>query len=314
MPLPLLAAAAIPAIGSLLGGIFGNKAAKKAAQVQADAARLAGQQVIDTTNEVNPTIRTAADYAGRQVIDAGADAGAGVWSSTDRANAILNPYSGAGTNAAETLNSGLAEGGTFNRTPTQAELMMDPGFAFRLAEGQKALERSAAARGSGMGGGALKAITRYAQDYSSGEYNNAFARYRSTTQDRYNNLFGVANLGAQVGTQQGNNLTAAGRYSGDVTLDTSKYAGNLNFDATNRIADNTINATRTAADYNTSAAAAQAGGIVGGSNALWGGISNAANGVGEALTLQNLLKNPATSQAFRMPQPIRYGSSYGVRH
>ena len=52
----------------------------------------------------------------------------------------------------------------------------DPGYAFRLAEGQKALERQAAARGGLISGGALKAAQRYGQEMGSQEFGNAFNR------------------------------------------------------------------------------------------------------------------------------------------
>lgn len=52
----------------------------------------------------------------------------------------------------------------------------DPGYAFRLSEGQKALERSAAARGGLISGNALKAATRFGQDMGSQEYQNAYTR------------------------------------------------------------------------------------------------------------------------------------------
>ena len=52
----------------------------------------------------------------------------------------------------------------------------DPGYAFRLSEGQKALDRQAAARGGLISGGALKAATRYGQDMGSQEFGNAFNR------------------------------------------------------------------------------------------------------------------------------------------
>ena len=44
------------------------------------------------------------------------------------------------------------------------QFQADPGYAFRLGEGQKALDRQAAARGGLISGGALKAATRYGQD------------------------------------------------------------------------------------------------------------------------------------------------------
>ena len=52
----------------------------------------------------------------------------------------------------------------------------DPGYAFRLSEGQKALDRQAAARGGLISGGALKAAQRYGQEMGSQEFGNAFNR------------------------------------------------------------------------------------------------------------------------------------------
>lgn len=300
------AAVAVPAIMGAVGiganiftGIKGANAAKTSAQIQAEAATKAGQSVIDTTNEVNPSIRTAADYAGAQATKAAGDAGAGVWSSTDRANALLNPFSQAGADAAETLRAGLVDGGTFNRPFTAADIQMDPGFAFRMAEGQKALEHSAAAKGGALGGAAVKAATRYAQDYSSGEFKNAFDRYNTTTQNRYANLFGVAGLGATTSTREGDNLTAAGRYSGDAIQNAAQYSGTTGINAANLIAANSIDATKTAADYNTGAAQARAAGVVGSTNAITGAVQGSVKAATDAATLALLLKNPATSKAMR---------------
>jgi hypothetical protein len=44
------------------------------------------------------------------------------------------------------------------------EFKADPGYGFRFSEGQKALERNAAARGGFMSGAALKAATRFGQE------------------------------------------------------------------------------------------------------------------------------------------------------
>jgi hypothetical protein len=56
------------------------------------------------------------------------------------------------------------------------EFNADPGYGFRLAEGQKALDRQAAARNGLISGGALKAATRYGQEMGSQEFGNAFNR------------------------------------------------------------------------------------------------------------------------------------------
>jgi len=49
----------------------------------------------------------------------------------------------------------------------------DPGYAFRMSEGMKALERSAAARGGLLSGANLKNTQRFGQDLASQEYQNA---------------------------------------------------------------------------------------------------------------------------------------------
>jgi hypothetical protein len=83
----------------------------------------------------------------------------------------------------------------------------DPGYAFRLSEGQKALERSAAARGGLMGGATGKALTRYGQEMGSQEYQNAFNRYQAERSARLNPLQSLAGVG-QTST---NALGAAGQ-------------------------------------------------------------------------------------------------------
>ena len=85
----------------------------------------------------------------------------------------------------------------FGMTQFQA----DPGYGFRLSEGQKALERQAAARGGLISGGALKAASRYGQEMGSQEYTNAFNRYQTERQARLNPLQSLAGM-AQTSTGQ----------------------------------------------------------------------------------------------------------------
>jgi hypothetical protein len=105
----------------------------------------------------------------------------------------------------------------------------DPGYAFRLSEGQQALDRSAAARGGLISGGALKAATRYGQNMGSQEYTNAFNRYQAERQARLAPLQAmtgmsqttanqVSNAGQNMATSVGNDITggAAARASGYV--------------------------------------------------------------------------------------------------
>ena len=72
-----------------------------------------------------------------------------------------------------------------------AQFQQDPGYAFRLGEGQKALDRQAAARGGLISGGALKAAQRYGQEMGSQEFGRAYERFRETQGLRRNALAGV---------------------------------------------------------------------------------------------------------------------------
>jgi len=96
----------------------------------------------------------------------------------------------------------------------------DPGYAFRMSEGMKALERSAAARGGLLSGATLRGTQRYGQDLASQEYQNAFNRYqaeRAGTLNPYQALAGTAQssanvLGGQAGQMGSNISNALGAY------------------------------------------------------------------------------------------------------
>jgi hypothetical protein len=104
---------------------------------------------------------------------------------------------------------------------TPEKFQTDPGYAFRMSEGMKALERSAAARGGLLSGATLKGTQRYGQDLASQEYQNAFNRYqaeRAGTLNPYQALAGTAQSSAnvlgqqagQLGQQLGSNIIGSG--------------------------------------------------------------------------------------------------------
>ncbi len=64
--------------------------------------------------------------------------------------------------------------------PTGAQLTADPGYQFRLQQGQDALERSGAARGVTNTGGTMKNILDYGQQAASQEYGNVYNRAANT--------------------------------------------------------------------------------------------------------------------------------------
>jgi hypothetical protein len=105
---------------------------------------------------------------------------------------------------------GQGQQGSLNRNFGAADFQADPGYAFRLSEGLKGLERSAAARGGLLSGAALKGITRYNQDMGSQEYQNAYNRFNSDQSTQYNRLAAMAGLGQ---TANGVNAAAGQNYA-----------------------------------------------------------------------------------------------------
>ena len=93
------------------------------------------------------------------------------------------------------------------------QFQQDPGYGFRLSEGQKALERSAAARAGLQSGSALKAAARFGQEMGSQEYQNAFNRYQAERQAQLGPLQSLAG----VGQTAANTLGGYGQaYAGNV--------------------------------------------------------------------------------------------------
>jgi hypothetical protein len=79
---------------------------------------------------------------------------------------------------------GGAQGADFGRyagdfSSTDFLANRDPGYGFRMSEGMKGLDRSAAARGGLLSGATLKGAQRFGQDLASTEYQNAFNRYQT---------------------------------------------------------------------------------------------------------------------------------------
>jgi hypothetical protein len=156
-------------------------------------------------------------------------------------NVELNkPFREAGITALNKLVPLATEYTPFGMQQFQA----DPGYAFRMSEGMKGLERSAAARGGLLSGATLKGIQRFGQDLGSQEYQNAFNRYQAERQARLNPLQSLAGVG-QTTSQQ---LGQAG----------TQMAGNVG-------------------NLMTSGAAARASGYVGGANALTQGLGQYLN-------------------------------------
>lgn len=62
------------------------------------------------------------------------------------------------------------------QAPTAADVTSDPGYQFRLGEGERALQQSKAAQGLLRTGGTLKDILGWGQNFASQEYGNVYDR------------------------------------------------------------------------------------------------------------------------------------------
>jgi hypothetical protein len=213
--------------GSILGGLIGAQGAKSGASEQAGASRYAAdisKQMFDIQNEQQKPYREA-----------------GYTALGDIGN----------------LKSYLQK----QFSPEDFKASIDPGYAFRLQQGQEATNRMANMGGGLISGNALKGQEDYTQGLASQEYGNAFNRFQTQRSNIFNTLASIAGLG-QTSLGQ---TTAAG----------TTAAGNIGTNIAN-------------------AGAAMGGGTVGAANALSGAIGNAGN----AYMLSQLLasKRPAVEQ------------------
>jgi hypothetical protein len=103
------------------------------------------------------------------------------------------------------------------------QFQQDPGYGFRLKEGLRALESSAAARGGLLSGNQMRGVTRFGQGLASDEYTNAFNRYQAERAARLNPLQSLAGMGqsnaatmAQQAGQYGQNLAQGAATMGNI--------------------------------------------------------------------------------------------------
>jgi hypothetical protein len=115
----------------------------------------------------------------------------------------------------------MLAGGTLGGTFNPGDLTKDPGYQFRLQEGQKALERSQAASGSLASGAAMKAAQEYGQGLADQTYNDAYQRWLSGQQNTYNMLAGTASKGQQAAGSLGDIYGGIGNLQGAGTINRS---------------------------------------------------------------------------------------------
>jgi len=165
-----IAASAIMAGGSILGGVMGANAAKSAANTQAASAREAiaqQQRMFDIQNAQQAPYREAGYSALSDI-------------------SKMQPY--------------LTK--QFGQEDFQANI--DPSYNFRLAQGNLATTNLANQSGGLIGGNALQGLINYGQGAASQEFGNAFSRDQSQKTRIYNTLAGIAGIGQTAQGQVSN--------------------------------------------------------------------------------------------------------------
>jgi hypothetical protein len=206
--------------GAVIGAVASNKAASK----QEDAANNATSE---SRREYEQTRQDQLDQLAQQRAD-------------------QQPWLDAGKSALAKLASGV-------------NLPTDPGYQFRVSEGEKAIQRAASGRGGLYSGATLKALARFNQDTASNEYGAS-----------WNRLASLAGLG-QTATNQ---------------------IGQAGQNAYGTIAGAGANASNNASQNMLGAANARASGYVGGANAIGNGISQYMNYTQNQNLLSALSRNP----------------------
>jgi hypothetical protein len=166
--------------------------------------------------------------------------------------------------------------GKYTKDFGMSDFEADPGYAFRMAEGLKALDRQAAARGGLISGSALKASQRYGQDMASQEYGNAFNRYQVNRSNQLNPLMAISGYGQQATNQ-------LGQYGSQF----AQSGANTMTNAANAQAGGAYNAGQ-----------ARASGYIGQSNALTNALSTGLNAYGQFSNLSSPSSSYNASPAY----------------
>jgi hypothetical protein len=183
-------------VGSaVIGGAVQAYSASKAASAQTSAANTAAQTQKDIFNQTQKN---------------------------------LSPYIQEGNTATNQLNAQLPTL-TSPITMDETTLRNTPGYQFNLTQGLKATQNSAAARGLGISGAALKGASTFATGLADSTYQNQFNNANINQTNAYNRLKGLVDTGESSAAGQG----VIGANTGSSIAGAQIGAGNANAAAAN---------------------------------------------------------------------------------
>lgn len=189
----MVAAAVVAGVAATAGAVTSADASRRAGHTAGDAAMNAAQvqqNMYNQTREDLTPFRTAGQQA-------------------------LNPLLGL---------SGI--GGAGNMMDTLNNM---PGYQFTLAQGMKGVQNSAAARGLGSSGAALKGGASFATGLAQSNYNNYFNQLMGVAGMGQNSAALTGQIGATTAANQGNALIGAGQaYGAGIMGQGNAYSGLFN--------------------------------------------------------------------------------------
>jgi hypothetical protein len=167
----------------------------------------------------------AAGYMGAQAAkDAAATSAAGMRYAADTnremfdiTNRNLAPYREQGQVSLKDLVARMPEL-TRSYTAEDFNQGIDPGYQFRLAQGQKALENQYNRAGGLVSGNVMQGMQDYTQGQASQEFANAFGRNASTQTNIFNRLKGIADMGLSATGTTAQAATSAGQTIGSAQI------------------------------------------------------------------------------------------------
>lgn len=267
--------------------------ANKAAESQTNAANNAIAAQTAAGDKAAAAYTTASDKASG-IYKTAADQSIAMQQGQYQQNrADLSPYRDAGVNANNQLQAQLP----FLTAPIvmdQAALEKTPGYQFNLTQGLKAVQNSAAARGLGTSGAALKGASTFATGLADSTYQNQFNNANTNNTNTYNRLKGLVDTGETAAAQTSAFGTQAALTSGQSALAGATGQGNALMSA----------ASGTGAAY-TGVGNAQAQGYTNignaqatASNATGGAISGFANNVAGYAAYKGLYGNTSSNNGY----------------
>jgi hypothetical protein len=226
-----LAAGGAAALGGGVASYFGAKeqadAAKKASELQAAEAAKA-RDAASVTGGVNAQgIGAATDLAGQYAQAYGAQ---GIGELQQGRDMALGQITGYGAQAEQSLGQGYEnainafQSGTADSAVNRLQadpngyMASDPGYNFRLAQGEQGINRDAAARGGRYSGRTMMALDDYRQGMASSEYGNAFGRAQAQDTANRATAGGIADLYGAQGQGMGGFYQGQGSQLGDVFM------------------------------------------------------------------------------------------------